>query len=90
MWASALLTAAVQLTIDGERVIHARVALGGVAPVPWRVAGAEDALTGRRLTDEAIGDAAQAAAQGAEPMSQNGYKVELLRGVVAEALRRLR
>jgi hypothetical protein len=26
---------------------------------------------------------------GAQPLSQNGYKVDLIRGVVAEALRRL-
>jgi xanthine dehydrogenase YagS FAD-binding subunit len=90
VWDFALVSAAVQLTFDGERVAQARVALGGVAPVPWRSTDAEDAVSGRRLTDEAIRDAAHAATADAEPLSQNGYKVDLIRGVVAEALRRLR
>jgi xanthine dehydrogenase YagS FAD-binding subunit len=90
VWDFALASAAVQLAFDGDTVRDARVVLGGVAPVPRRAAGAEDALSGRHLTDEAIQDAVQAATEGAEPLSQNGYKVDLVRGVVAEALRRLR
>jgi len=90
VWGFALVSVAVQLATDGDAVRQARVVLGGVAPVPWRSAGAEEALIGRHLTDETIRDAAQATTEGAEPMSQNGYKVDLLRGVVAEALRRLR
>jgi xanthine dehydrogenase YagS FAD-binding subunit len=89
-WDFALVSAAVHLTLVGETVQRARVALGGVAPVPWRVVAAEDALLGEALTDEAIERAALAATDGARPLAQNAYKVELAQGVVRQALQHLR
>jgi xanthine dehydrogenase YagS FAD-binding subunit len=88
-WDFALLSAAVQLTFDGEAVRAARVALGAVAPVPWRAKDAEDVLTGSALTADVIERAAQAATTGARPLAQNAYKVELAQGVVRQALRQL-
>jgi xanthine dehydrogenase YagS FAD-binding subunit len=94
VWDFALVSAAVQL-VFGEglgvpsRHAQARIVLGGVAPQPHRVPAAEEALMGQALTRETIERAAEAAASGAQPLSQNGYKVDLIRGVVAEALRRL-
>jgi xanthine dehydrogenase YagS FAD-binding subunit len=89
-WDFALASAAVQLAFDGDVVIRARIVLGGVAPVPWRVEHAESDLVGRPLSDGAIRDAARAASEYAEPLSHNAYKVDLIRGVVTEAVRRLR
>ncbi len=65
---------------------HARVVLSGAAPIPWRVPAAEQALVGHRLDGATIAKAADAAVAGAEPLSDNAYKVPLLRGVVEEAL----
>jgi len=85
-WDFALAGAAVALTMRDATVEAARIVLSGVAPVPWRVPAAEQALAGRRLDAKTIAAAANAAAANAEPMDQNDYKVALVRGVVAEAL----
>ena len=88
-WDFALVSVAVVLVMDGDRVQNARVALGGVAPVPWRAEAAERTLVGQPLSDAVIDAVAQAATEGARQMSQNGYKIDLVQGAVREALRRL-
>jgi xanthine dehydrogenase YagS FAD-binding subunit len=88
-FAFALVSAAVVVEEQGGRVRSARVALGGVAPKPWRAAAAEEALAGRALDDPAITAAAEAATSGARPLRDNGYKVELIRRVVRRALTEL-
>ena len=88
-WDFALAGAAVALAVKEGKVESARIVLSGVAPVPWRVPAAEQALAGHRLDARVIAQAAEAAAAKAEPMGQNGYKVALVQGVVAEALEAL-
>ena len=85
-WDFALAGAAVVLTLADGRVERARIVLSGVAPVPWRVPEAERALAGRRLSQATATRAASAAASGAQPLAENTYKVELVRGAVEEAL----
>src|ERR1700677_540342 len=46
-YAFALTSAAVALSMDGNRVRDARIALGGVATVPWRARQAEERLAGK-------------------------------------------
>jgi xanthine dehydrogenase YagS FAD-binding subunit len=57
-----------------------------VAPIPWRATGAEDALIGQKFTPQLAAKAAEASTIGASPLSQNGYKVDLVRGIVEESL----
>jgi xanthine dehydrogenase YagS FAD-binding subunit len=57
----ALASAAVALDIDDGVVREARIALGGVATVPWRAREAEAALRGRRLDEASAEIAAEAA-----------------------------
>lgn len=85
----ALASVALQITLTEGVAEQARVALGGVAPVPWRAAEAEAALLGQPLTEAAIQAASLAATAGARPLAQNEYKVELAQGLVREALRAL-
>jgi xanthine dehydrogenase YagS FAD-binding subunit len=85
-WDFALAGAAVVVTVSGGRVQRARIVLSGAAPAPWRVPDAEKALLGKPLTPTAIGEAATLAVKGAQPLSENGYKVAVLRGAVEEAL----
>lgn len=82
----ALCSAAVALDIQDSRVVDARVAAGGVATVPWRLAGVEAALRGAPATRESFEQAASAAAVGAKPLSDNGFKVLLLQRTVLRAL----
>ena len=81
-----LAIASVALHGDGETVNEARVVLGAVAPVPWRSAGAEAALTGQRIDESVAGAAADAAVADAEPMQHNGYKVHIARTAVKRAI----
>jgi xanthine dehydrogenase YagS FAD-binding subunit len=60
--------------------------LSGVAPIPWRARRAEAALLGKRLDVAAARAAAEAAVVGAEPLEQNEYKIDLVRGIVETAL----
>jgi len=85
-WDFALTGAAVVVTVAGGNVERARIVLSGVAPVPWRVPEAERAIVGKRITARTARSAAAAAVKGAQPLSDNGYKVQLLRGTVEEAL----
>jgi xanthine dehydrogenase YagS FAD-binding subunit len=88
-WSFALASAAVLLTMDGRTVADAHVVLGGVAPTPWRCPAAEQALIGSPLTAAAVQEAAARTTAGAAPMRQNGYKVELVRRLVAQCLTNL-
>ncbi len=89
-WDFALVSVAACLTLVDGTVEQARIALGGVAPMPWRAAEAEAALTGQALSGEAIDAAAEAAVAGARLMTHNGYKVDLVKGAARQALERLR
>ncbi|GAS98630.1 carbon-monoxide dehydrogenase medium subunit [Mycolicibacterium canariasense] len=82
----ALASAAVALDITDGVVAAARVAVGGVATVPWRLPTVENALIGRHVRPELWPAAAVSAADGAQPLSGNGFKVELLRRTVARQL----
>ena len=86
-YAYALASAAVALGMDGDMVTDARVALGGVAAKPWRAMASERVLVGHRLDDVALRAAGEAAFEGARPLRDNVFKVELGIRVVAEALR---
>jgi len=82
----ALASAAVALSIKDGAVDEARIALGGVATVPWRAADAEAALRGRRLDDAAMHDAAEAAFAGAATRQHNAFKVALGKRTLIRAL----
>jgi xanthine dehydrogenase YagS FAD-binding subunit len=85
-WTHAVVSVAVALVMDPPFCRSARIVLGGVAPVPWRVPAAEAVLAGQRLTDELAAQAAEKALEGARPLAKNGYKVPLAKAVVKEAL----
>jgi xanthine dehydrogenase YagS FAD-binding subunit len=82
----ALCSAAVALDIQDGRVADARVAVGGVATVPWRLPAVEEALRGALATEESYERAASVAADGAKPLTHNSFKVSLLRRTVVRAL----
>jgi len=87
-WDFALASLALALEVEDRTVRHARVVLGGVAPMPWRSERAERALEGRSIEPTVIDTAAKAAVADAEPLEQNGYKVLLVEGLVRESLMR--
>jgi xanthine dehydrogenase YagS FAD-binding subunit len=76
----------VNLKMEGDSIRDARVVLYGVAPIPWRSEAAERAIRGQAVTVDSAAAAAVAAAEGAKPLSMNGYKVPLVRTAVKRAL----
>lgn len=85
-WAFALTSAAAQLAVHDGKVAQARLVLGGVANVPWRVREAEKLLEGQPLTPELAAQAAERAVAGAHPLAHNGYKVPMARELARRAL----
>ncbi|CAM5656219.1 carbon-monoxide dehydrogenase medium subunit [Streptomyces parvulus] len=83
----ALASAAVAVTMRGTRIEAARVALGGVATVPWRAVEAEAVLTGAEASVALFRTAAHAAVAGADPRPQNAFKVELAQRTLMRSLR---
>ena len=81
-WTHAVVSAAIVLDMDKDVCRSARVVLGGVAPIPWRVPDAERLLTGQRITPELAAKAAETALAGAKPLAKNAYKVPLTREIV--------
>jgi xanthine dehydrogenase YagS FAD-binding subunit len=82
----ALASAAVVLEQAGGRIEFVRIALGGVGTVPWRSNEAEQMLHGKAATHANFRAAADAALRKARPQSQNGFKVELAKRCLTEAL----
>jgi xanthine dehydrogenase YagS FAD-binding subunit len=85
-YAFALVSVAAALDIRDGTVRAAALALGGVAPRPWRAAAAEDALVGRQLDQASIAAASTHLLDGATPLQHNAFKVELARRSIARAL----
>jgi xanthine dehydrogenase YagS FAD-binding subunit len=81
-----LMSASVALHMQGSTVSKSSVVLGHVAPTPWPASKASQALDGKALTAESIDQAAEAAVDGAKPLSGNEYKVKLVRVAVKRAL----
>jgi xanthine dehydrogenase YagS FAD-binding subunit len=67
----------------------ARIVLGGVAPIPWRLPQVERLLVGQRITPALAARAAEASIEGARPLARNGYKIPLTKGVVERTLTEL-
>ncbi len=85
-WTHAVVSVAVVLEMDDRVCRDARVVLGGVAPIPWRLPAVERLLAGRTITEELAAEAGEAAIVGARPLAKNAYKLPLTRGVVRRTL----
>ena len=82
----ALASAAVVLEMADDHVKRVRIALGGVASVPWRAGEAEAALNGKTLDEASARAAAEAAFAGAKTRKDNAYKVPLGKETLVRAL----
>jgi xanthine dehydrogenase YagS FAD-binding subunit len=81
-----LAAASVALKISGGKVTSARVVLGHVAPTPWRSTAAEEALTGKTISEDVAKAAGEAAVTGAKSLGRNAYKIQLARVAVKRAI----
>lgn len=89
-----VLGVAVRLDFDGDIVRDARIWLGAVASAPIQAAESENAIRGRRLTDDAVAQAAELAFRPAKPMDNTDFHLhwrkEMVKHFVREALLELR
>jgi xanthine dehydrogenase YagS FAD-binding subunit len=88
-YAFALVSVAAALELDGDAIADVRLALGGVAPKPWRAWRAEEALRGRPATETSFLEAADAELVDARPLAGNAFKVDLARRTIAAVLQQL-
>ncbi|KAA2212391.1 FAD binding domain-containing protein [Teichococcus oryzae] len=86
-YAFALVSVAVALRMEGDRIAEARIALGGVAHKPWRVPDAEQALAGQPASAESFARAADLLLRGAQGQGHNDFKIGLAHRAIRRALR---
>jgi xanthine dehydrogenase YagS FAD-binding subunit len=85
-YAFALVSVAAALDVVDGVVRDVRIALGGVAPRPWRATKAEEALRGAPATEHHFRAAAEAELVDARPLSGNAFKIPLARNVMTSML----
>ena len=85
-YAFALVSVAAGLIVHEGRIDDVRIALGGVAPRPWRAFRAEAALLGAAATSSALEEALASELAGAAPLAGNSFKIELVRRTVCSVL----
>jgi len=85
-WDFALVSIAAVRREDGD----VRIALGGVAPRPWRLSSSvEEDIASGGLDEDAIDSLAERALYDVKPLSKNGYKVELAAALIRRVAREL-
>jgi xanthine dehydrogenase YagS FAD-binding subunit len=82
----AVVSAASVMAVQEGVCTDARIILGAVAPGPFRAKRTEDMLTGRPLNDQLAEAAAEAALEGAKPLSKNAFKIEIAKALVRRAI----
>ncbi|HYK60536.1 MAG TPA: xanthine dehydrogenase family protein subunit M [Bryobacteraceae bacterium] len=85
-WTHAIVSVAVALEMDRDACKKARVVLGGVAPIPWRLPKVEAMLAGQRMTPDLAARAGEASIEGAQPLAKNKYKLPITKAVVKRTI----
>jgi xanthine dehydrogenase YagS FAD-binding subunit len=85
-YAFALVSVAAGLEVAGGKIGDVRIALGGVAPKPWRATQAEELLRGQAPAKERFLAAADAELTAANTFDGNAFKVELAKRTIVAVL----
>jgi xanthine dehydrogenase YagS FAD-binding subunit len=85
-WDHAIVSIATVVESSGGMVRNARVVLGGVAPMPWRAPKAEEFLRGKKLDEANAKQAGEIALEGAKPLKDNVYKVQIAKDLIQRGL----
>jgi xanthine dehydrogenase YagS FAD-binding subunit len=85
----AVVSVASVITMEGGICKDARIALGAVAPVPFRAKAAEELMMGQPINEATAAEAAEKALKGAKPLSKNAYKVEIAKILIKRAIMEL-
>ena len=82
----AIVSVASVITVENNICTDARIALGAVAPAPFRANAAEKMLLGKPISEEIATEAAETAVSGAHPLSKNAYKIQITKTLVKKAI----
>jgi xanthine dehydrogenase YagS FAD-binding subunit len=85
-YAFALVSVAAALRMAGDTITEARLALGAVAPKPWRDPSVEALLQDQLPTGETFTRAAEHALRDARGFGHNTFKIELAKRAIVRAL----
>jgi xanthine dehydrogenase YagS FAD-binding subunit len=85
----AMVSVAVAAQMNGQTLNNVRIAMGGVAPIPWRARKAEKALEGKPATPENVLKAAEEELADATAMDQNEYKFLLTKNLLKRTVREM-
>ena len=77
---------AINIAISEGKVSQARIVLGAVKPIPFRAIDAENYLVGKEISPETAEIAASIVVKGVLPLTENGYKVNIVKTLVKRAL----
>lgn len=82
----AIVSVASAIIVKDGVCVEARIALGAIAPGPIRATNAEQSIIGRPFDTNRVEEAALLALEGAHPLSQNAYKVEIAKTLIKRSL----
>lgn len=85
-YAFALVSVAVGLELNGNKIKQARIAMGGVAHKPWRLTEVEKHLAGKELNPQNIRNATTLAMKGSKGYGHNNFKLKLAPAVLMQAI----
>ena len=85
-YAFAVVSVAAVLDVANGRIRSARLAFGGLAHQPWRVAAAESLLAGASVSDASALAAAESVLSGARGHGHNDFKIPLVRRTLRTVL----
>jgi xanthine dehydrogenase YagS FAD-binding subunit len=85
-YAFALVSVAIGLELEGDRIKEARIALGGVAHKPWRDTEAESQLAGAPATAGRFQEIATFILRNARGYGKNTFKIDLAKRAIVRAL----
>jgi xanthine dehydrogenase YagS FAD-binding subunit len=74
------------ITLKDGICVDASITMGGVAPMPFRAVGAEQAIIGMPVNERNAEAASEASVINAIPLSRNAYKVEIIKTLVKRAI----
>ena len=86
-WDFPLANVATAIRENGGVIEDARVVVNGVAPTPVRLTAVEDAIRGQQRNEQTAERAGNVAIQGVAPLTQNGFKVNLMKNLVKRSIR---
>jgi xanthine dehydrogenase YagS FAD-binding subunit len=84
-YAFALVSVALGLELDGDIILNAHCALGGVAHKPWRDVDAEASLRGKTLNADTVREFATGVLREARGRRGNAFKIELTARAIERA-----